>query len=987
MRISLKLPLVTLVSLLVALAFTAAPALAEFGLQRAAVGVTNQNGSPDVQAGSHPYALTTTFVLNQPPGEGLFGHVTQVRPEGDLKDTRVELPPGFFGDPSATPRCSYQEFVRQYGERGPRCPNETAVGIASTFVGQAGRAEVVPTTNPVYNLVPPTGVAAEFAYMAVNTVPVFLSVSVRTGGDYGLTVNVSDLSQAVLIEAAKVTIWGVPADPSHNLVRGECVDEVLGEAGLFEKPRYGLREGEDELEGPIGKYEELFGANDNVLVAPNEESEETGGCASQAPKLPLLTNPTSCGVPRTATVSVDSWEEPGDFSGIRKRSVSMPELEGCEKLDFSPTIKVTPDGTGGSTPTGLNVDLHTPQEATLNPAGLAEANVKNTTVTLPEGVQISPGAADGLQACSPLQIGLHTAEKPTCPEASKVGTVEVTTPLLPEALTGYAYLATQDENPFGSLIALYVVAEDPVAGVLVKVAGQVSLDPVTGQIVTTFTETPEFPFTDFKLDFFGTARAPLSTPALCGTYTTATSFEPWSGTPAVTPSSKFQITSGPAGTPCSSPRPFQPGFEAGTTNIQAGAYSTLTMTMTRPDADQALGRLNVVFPPGISAGLQGVKLCEEPQAASGECPAGSQIGTVIASAGLGGDPYSVEDGKAYITGPYEGAPFGVDVVVPAVAGPFNLGTEVVRSKVEVDPTTAQLTVVSDAFPTILDGIPLQLQHINVTVNRPGFVFNPTSCEPMRLTGELESSEGATANVASPFQVTNCGSLSFKPEFAVSTEEKTSRTEGATLHVRLTLPAGAQGTKANVKEVKVSLPKQLPSPLKTLQKACTEKVFAENPANCPVASRVGEAHVTTPVLEGGLKGPAYFVSHGGAKYPELIMVLVGEDGVTVQVHGETFISKAGITTATFATVPDVPFATFELELPKREYPALSVNGNLCQAAAAGKLLMPTEITGQNGLKINQETKISVTGCPKQKKAKKASHKRKHAKKAKRAKKRR
>ncbi len=259
------------------------------------------------------------------------------------------------------------------------------------------------------------------------------------------------------------------------------------------------------------------------------------------------------------------------------------------------------------------------------------------------------------------------------------------------------------------------------------------------------------------------------------------------------------------------------------------------------------------------------------------------------------------------------------------------------------------------------------------------MFNPTSCEPLKLTGQLESTEGATANVASPFQVTNCAALSFKPEFKVSTAAKTSRIEGASLHVTLTLPSTARGTAANVAKVKVSLPKQLPSPLKTLQKACTEKVFAENPANCPKASNVGEANVSTPVLEGGLSGPAYFVSHGGAKYPELIIVLTGEDGVTVQVHGETFISKAGITTATFATVPDVPFSTFELTLPEREYPALTANGNLCQAQAAGKLLMPTEMVGQNGLVINQNTKISVTGCPKVKKAvKKKTHHHKAAK---------
>ncbi len=465
-------------------------------------------------------------------------------------------------------------------------------------------------------------------------------------------------------------------------------------------------------------------------------------------------------------------------------------------------------------------------------------------------------------------------------------------------------------------------------------------------------------------------------------YTTTASIAPWSGNAPVESTSTFDITSGPDNTPCANPRPFQPGFEAGTTSVQAGGYTPLTMTMDRPDADQPLAKLSIVFPPGISAGLEGVKLCGEPQAAEGKCGAESQIGTLTASAGLGGNPYPVETGKVYITGPYEGDPFGVVIVVPAIAGPFNLGTEVVRAKIDVDPTDAHLTVVSDAFPTILDGIPLELQRVNVTINRPGFVFNPTSCEPMKVTGELESTEGAKADVATPFQVTNCAALKFKPEFKVSTSAKTSRVDGATLKVDLTLPNAPQGTQANVAKVKVSLPKQLPSPLKTLQKACTEKVFAENPSNCPVSSRVGEAHVSTPVLEGGLSGPAYFVSHGGAKYPELIMVLTGEDGVTVQVHGETFISKTGITSATFNTVPDVPFSGFELTLPQREYPAITANGNLCK----GTLIMPTEFVGQNGVKITQNTKIAVTGCPKAKKAshkpkKKAKVKRKHRQKRK------
>jgi hypothetical protein len=922
---------------------------AGYGVSSYEVRPEEEGGAVDTQAGSHPFQLTTALTFNQTTERRVAG--------GAPKDLHVKLPPGLIGNPTPFSQCTLAQFYAR------SCSAQTVVGVARVsvglqIVGAYGLAyKVFPFDEPVYNLEPAVGEPARFGFIVHGEVPVLLTTTVRTGGDYGVTVSSINTSHEVEFLGSEVTLWGVPGDGRHNSERDESC---------------------------------LLAARRSAF---HEEHTECPGYGESNPPQ-LIEMPTSCVGPLQTTIEVDSWQEPHNALSFAN-SEPMPALDGCNRLPFSSSLSIVPDGQQGSTPTGLSVGIHIPQDATLDASGLSESAVKDTTVTLPEGVQISPAAADGLLACSTEQAGFTGMEAGTqtnlftpapvgCPDASKVGTVEVKTPLLPEPLTGAVYLATQDANPFGSLISLYIYAEDPVAGVAVKLAGEVTLNEQTGQIVTTFENDPQVPVEDAKLHFFGGNRAPLSTPPLCGWYTSTASIVPWSGNEPSKSSATFEITSGPNGAPCSSPRPFQPGFNAGTTSVQAGGYSPLTMTLSRPDADQALGKLDVVFPPGVSAGLRGVKLCEEPQAASGDCPAESQIGTVTVSAGLGGDPYPVETGKAYITGPYEGDPFGVDVVVPAVAGPFNLGTEVVRSKVDVDPTDAHLTVVSDAFPTMLDGIPLQLQRINVDVNRPGFVFNPTSCEPMKLTGELESAEGATADVSNPFQVTNCATLSFKPEFKVSTSAKTSRTEGASLHVSLTLPAGAEGTKANVAKVKVSLPKQLPSPLKTLQKACTEKVFAENPSNCPKASKVGEATVETPVLEGPLSGPAYFVSHGGAKYPELIIVLTGEDGVTVQVHGETFISKAGITTATFATVPDVPFSNFELNLPEREYPALTANGNLCQAQTAGKLLMPTEMVGQNGLVIKQSTKISVTGCPKQKKAakKKAHHK---AAKAKRKKK--
>jgi hypothetical protein len=919
--------------------------IGSYGVENYELSAEEEGGGSDTQAGSHPFQLTTSFTLNlrNQPVVTVFGHHQfEAVAYATTKDLRFDLPAGLIGNPTPIPKCSTELFTHSVGIENAKCPPDTVVGAVMTAI--AGRVNSsVPNAPfevsvPLYSLEPAHGEPARFGFIAGDLFPVILDTSVRTGGDYGVVVNVPDVVSDVSFLTSQVTFWGTPSDPRHDTSRGE---KCLG---------------------------------NGLHYALSGEEEACPGNAGQ----PFLIMPTSCTGPLKTSMSVESWEQPGTFTPPTEFTVQNSEgepygLDGCNRLNFQPSITVAPDGQEGSAPTGLTVGIHVPQQAGLNPTGLADSTVRDTTVTLPAGVALNPSAADGLLSCSTEQVGLDDAAPISCPEASKVGTVEIHTPLLPNPLVGAAYLATQDANPFGSLIALYVVVQDPVSGVLVKLAGQVTPNPVTGQLVSTFNETPNLPFEELNLHFFGGSRAPLSTPPLCGSYNTTASFTPWSGNPPAEASSTFYITSGPNNTPCANPRPFQPGFAAGTTNVQAGGYSPLTMTMDRPDADQPLGKLSIVFPPGVSAGLEGVKLCQEPQAAEGKCPAESQIGRVTASAGLGGNPYPVETGKVYITGPYEGDPFGVVIVVPAIAGPFNLGTEVVRAKIDVDPTDAHLTVVSDPFPTILEGIPLELQHINVTINRPGFVFNPTSCEPMKIVGEVESIEGAKADVSTPFQVTNCAALSFKPEFKVSTSAKTSRIDGATLHVNLTLPNAPRGTQANVAKVKVSLPKQLPSPLKTLQKACTEKVFAENPSNCPVASRVGEAHVSTPVLEGGLSGPAYFVSYGGAKYPELILVLTGEDGVTVQVHGETFISKQGITSATFNTVPDVPFSGFELTLPQREYPAITANGNLCK----GTLIMPTEFVGQNGVKITQNTKIAVTGCPKVKRAthKKASHKKK------------
>jgi hypothetical protein len=905
-----------------------------FGVEKYELDAGNEDGSPDAQAGSHPFQLTSTLTLNRIEGSAKTGEAAAL-----TKDLRFKLPPGVIGNANVLPQCSDNQFST-YEEEANICPNNTVIGVALTEFTEFGQEAVAPV--PLFNLTPAVGEPARFGFVIFHT-PVILDTSVRSGGDYGVSVSVNDISEALGFIASQVTFWGSPEDHRHNQSRGwNCLDEgALGH-------------------GPCGEDQ------------PPPSLHPT----------PFLTLPTSCGAPPSTSVEADSWAEPGVFKSAEYSFADAQGepfgIVGCNRLDFEPSIGVAPDGTAGSTPTGLTVAVHVPQETTLNPTGLAESDVKDTTVTLPAGVALNPAAADGLQACSTEEVGFEgidpqsqtdqfSAGPAACPEASKVGTLEIHTPLLPNPLVGAAYLAAQDANPFGSLIALYLIAEDPVAGIRVKLAGQVSPDPLTGQLVSTFENTPQLPFEELDLHFFGGARAPLSTPALCGTYTTSASIAPWSGNEPVGSSSSFAVNSGPNGAPCQDPLPFTPSLTGGTTSIQAGGYSPFTTTFNREDGQQNLQSVRLQMPPGLLGKLSSVKLCGEPQADQGTCGPESLIGETIVSVGLGGDPFSVTGGRVYITGPYSGAPYGLSIVNPAVAGPFNLGNVIVRAKIEVNPQTAALTITTDpsgtyAIPHILDGIPLQIKHINVTINRPDFTFNPTNCDPLAITGVLSSSEGASAPVSTPFQVTNCATLAFKPKLTASTSGKTSRARGASLHVKLTYPSSPYD--ANIASVKVDLPKQLPSQLKTLQKACPAATFEANPAGCPAASIVGHAKAITPVLPVALEGPAYFVSHGGEEFPSLIIVLQGY-GVSVDLVGTTYINpKTNITSSTFKSVPDVPVGSFELNLPQGKYPALAANGNLCKA----KLAMPTAFTGQNGAVLHVSTPIAVTGCPRAHKAK-------------------
>jgi hypothetical protein len=678
----------------------------------------------------------------------------------------------------------------------------------------------------------------------------------------------------------------------------------------------------------------------------------------------------------TATVETTSWSQPtvenSSTYALRDSAGHPVGLDGCGRLPFDPSIDVTPDTQNASTPTGLTVGVRVNQQAALNPHGLSAADVKDTTVTLPVGLALNPAAADGLQGCSEIaeagrpggQIALDSPEASACPEASKVATVSIKSPLLPNPLTGYAFLAAQDANPFGSLVALYVVVRDPVSGTVVKFAGEVSPDPVTGQLVSTFENTPQLPFEDFELHFFGGSRAPLATPALCGSYTTSASLLPSSGNEPVNASSTFGIDSGPNGTPCQGTLPFSPSLTGGTTSVLAGGFTPFTMTMSREDGNQNLRSVQLHMPPGLLGLVSSLKPCEEAAADAGSCGAESLVGHATVSVGLGGDPYSVTGSEVFLTGPYEGAPYGLSIVTPAVAGPFNLGKVVVRAKIEVDPLTAELTITTDstgpyAIPHILDGIPLEIKHINVTIDRPGFIFNPTDCEKLQITGSLGSTEGASSALNVPFQVTNCAALGFKPQLSVLTSGKPSRKNGTSLNIKLSYPKGAIGQEAWFRSAKFDFPKQLPARLSTLQKACASTTFQANPAACPTESHAGTAIVHTPVLPGTLQGIVYFVSYGDAKFPEAVIVLQG-DNVTVDLHAETFINeKTGVTSATLRSIPGVPFESVEVNLAAGPYSEFAATGNPCDSA----LKMPVALTAQNGLAIHKTTQVAVSGCPK------------------------
>jgi hypothetical protein len=918
---------------------------------------SNADGTVDTQAGSHPYTATTVIALATALENGSN---EAYPPGGEVRDLEVKVPPGFVGDLHKLAQCTKPELVRQ------ACPPESIVGVLD-----AASYGSTSNTKPVFNMVPPPGVPAELAWEYADF-QTLITFSVQTGGDYGIVAHVNNFPEAEVFQSI-LTLWGVPEEASHDrwrgIINGGCTQaEINGSA-------------------PYKGYSGVGGYNYCL---------EDPGAVVQ----PFLTLPTSCGEAQPFTLTeLGTWQDPTATSEQRFLNHDADDapagFTGCGSLTFGSSISTATDTSKTDAPAGLTVEVKPTLGGLEVPGQLASADIQNTTVALPPGLVINPGQASGLTACGPTEDALTTeaerangeenAGPASCANTSKVGTVTIQSPLIEadeeKQFEGDVYLLKSNPPELRLLVA---ASAD---GVNLKLVGDASLCETAGeelhgqhcaapgQLITTFQGTPQLPFTVFKLSFSGGPQAALATPTRCGAYTTNADFTPWSsplGEDALTNAS-FSLSEGAGGAPCpSGALPFAPTLTAGATTDHAGGFTGFTMLLQRGDGQQRIEKLQFKAPPGLSGMISSVPLCGEPQAAQGTCPASSHIGHVSVTSGPGAYPLLVPqpgepEAGIFLTGPYEGAPFGLSIVTPIITGPFNLGTIVTRAKIEVDPNTAQVTITTDPLPQIIKGVPTDLRSVQAVIDRPGFMFNPTNCEAASFSGTAYgvappdvSEPGETAAISSRFQVGSCRELAFTPKFSVSTSGKTSRANGASLTAKLAYPTAAQGTQANIARVKVDLPKQLPSRLTTLQKACTAAQFETNPAGCPAASIIGHATVHTQLLPVPVMGPVYFVSHGGEAFPSLTIVLQG-DNVTIDLVGTTFISKAGITSTTFKTVPDVPFNTFELTLPEGKYSALAANGNLCTS----KLAMPTEFVAQNGAEIKQSTLISVAGCAKAK----------------------
>lgn len=824
------------------------------------------------------------------------------------KSIRVDVPPGLMSDPQAVPQCTNAQF--------PSCPASSQLGIVKLTVSLAGVTTYIGAS--VYNMVPAAGQVSDFAFDTVAGRTDIVG-GVRSATDDGLYFTIAVPSTATLISSTLI-FWGVPGDSAHQPQVGWSCDSAL------------------------------------VDTCTPPASAPTHSLSGK----PFITLPSAC-VPagQVSTLTVDSYQG----AHAQATSTTPVPATGCASVPFDPSLTVSPQTTQSDAPTGVAVDLHVPQSE--DPGALASSTLKDAAVTLPPGMTLDPSAANGLAACSPAQFGHGSDAPPTCPVSSQVGTVEIDTPLLAAPLTGSVYLGCDGASPQtpcparNGLAYLYVYATGQ--GVTQKLIGTVTADPNTGQLTTTFLNQPQVPFTDFKLDLRGGLGAPLATPLQCGRATTTSSLTPYSGYAAATPQSSFTVTADGGGA-CAQAIPFSPTLAVTSGTTQAGAFdSPLTFDFTRTDTEQYLGRISAKLPPGLLGLISRVPQCADAPAATGACAATTQIGTASVLAGAGSDPIA-QSGPVFLTGPYSGAPFGLSIVVPTVAGPFDLGTVVVRAAIEVDRSTAQVTIASDPLPQVVGGVPLRIRAVAVTIGRSGFIVNPTSCAPLQVTAMLTSTQGATATPASPFQATGCGALTFAPLLRVSLRGRRQTTSGD--HPTLTATVQSTLGQANLRAVTVTLPLSLALDPSNSQHVCS--VAASVADACPASTRIGSATVDTPLLDAPLTGSVYLVQgiRTGPQgqqirtLPTLLVTLRGQ--IALDLRAQTSVDSRGRLVTTFPAVPDAAFSRFTLRIGGGRHGILVVTGR-GRSICTGVQSAWSVLDAQSGAARARAVAIS-TPCP-------------------------
>lgn len=889
--------LLSAISATVLLLTAVAPAMAEIEITRMG-GEASIKGQFSRGAGNHADLVTEFEVASMPlPPYNLIG------PKEDIRDVKVDLPLGLVGDPTAAPVCTAPQLVAGENGKFPICPIESQIGIAHI---EAGGSE---EQHAVFNMERPGHLPGLFALNFAGVVVKFEAV---TNADGGISVRIPSISQAKAITRLGLTVWAVPADPTHDELRYD--PQKFG----FGQPGYGAK--------------------------------------SKSIPVPFMTNPTNCdGVPAVTHGEMNSWQTPSywDKASFSSDYEGIPFVwKDCGRVPFRPTMTAQSGTHRAASPTGLDIELKVPQ--VQDPYGIATAHVKRTVVVLPEGVSMSPSAVAGLGACSLAQIKLGSMEPAECPDSAKIGNVEVQTPLLEDVVTGEVILAAQKDNPFGSTFAIYLILKGP--GVYLKVPGELNVAEETGRVRAIFDDLPQLPFDEVNLDFRGGPTAPLVTPNTCGVYTTRTEISSYARpNEPVVGEAPMLIDEN-----CGGKGGFSPNLQAGVANPVAGAYSPLTIRLRRQDGEQNIHRLEVTLPEGELAKLKGVTVCPENLAPVGKCPQGSQVGIATTAIGTGAFPLFVpQPGKEptalYLAGPYKGAPYSLITMVPAQSGPFDFGDIVVRTAIDLNPVTAQVIAKSDPLPQILEGVPIQYRDVRIEVKKPDFTVNPTSCEQRYITSKVYSDAGAVAEPKVPTKVGDCGALRFGPKLSFKLRGGTNRGDFQALTA--TLKTGKK--EANLSRVSVTLPRSQFLEQAHIGTVCTRVQFAAK--NCPDASIYGKARAFTPLLDQPLEGPVYLRSSDNL-LPDMVADLRGQ--FDIELAGRIDSENGGIRT-TFTKVPDAPVSRFVLKMKGGKKSLLVNSRNLCKSTSRAIVRM----IGQNG-KRHVEKPIVKNGCGK-KKAKKKS----------------